>query len=73
MRNVVFMVLVCMSMSTPFVTAAQLDAVILADGSSIEPSFQFLKVIYIQYPDGGELSEILQGMETDHIIYSRQW
>ena len=63
MRNVVFMVLVCISMSTPFATAAQLDAVVLADGSSIEPSFQFLKVIYIQYPDGGELSEILQGME----------
>ena len=52
-----------MSMSVPFATAAQLNAVVLADGDVIRPSFQFLKIVYIQYPDGGEISEMLQDVE----------
>lgn len=45
----------------PFVSAAQLDATILSEEDVIEPSFQFLRIIYIEYPDGGEISEILRG------------
>ena len=37
----------------PYASAAQLDAVILSGEDSAEPSFQFLRVIYIEYPNGG--------------------
>jgi len=45
----------------PYASAAQLDAKILSGEDSIEPSFQFLRVIYIEYPNGGEISESLRG------------
>ncbi len=45
----------------PYASAAQLDAKILSGEDSAEPSFQFLRVIYIEYPDGGEISESLRG------------
>ena len=45
----------------PYASAAQLDAKILSNEDSVEPSFQFLRVIYIEYPDGGEISESLRG------------
>ena len=45
----------------PYASAAQLDAKILSGEDSVEPSFQFLRVIYIEYPDGGEISESLRG------------
>jgi hypothetical protein len=45
----------------PFAQAAQLDAKIPADENVIEPSFQFLRVIYIKYPNGGEIAELLKG------------
>ena len=45
----------------PYASAAQLDAKILSGEDSVEPSFQFLRVIYIEYPDGGEISESLLG------------
>ena len=45
----------------PYASAAQLDAKILSGEDSVEPSFQFLRVIYIEYPNGGEISESLRG------------
>jgi len=45
----------------PYASAAQLDAVILSGEDTAEPSFQFLRVIYIEYPNGGEISESLRG------------
>jgi len=45
----------------PYASAAQLDAVILSDEDSAEPSFQFLRVIYIEYLNGGEISDSLRG------------
>ena len=66
MRYVALVMVVCVSMGVPFASAAQLDAVILADEDVIRPSFQFLKIVYVQYPDGGEIAEMLQGAE--HII-----
>ena len=45
----------------PFASAAQLDGAILYQQESTEPSFQFLRIIYIEYPNGGEISESLRG------------
>ena len=43
----------------PYVSAAQLDASILYEDQITEPSFEFLRVAYIEYPDGGEIAQIL--------------
>ena len=45
----------------PVAFGAQLDAAILSGQESTEPSFQFLRVIYIEYPNGGEIAESLRG------------
>lgn len=45
----------------PSVWAAQLDADILVDNESMSPTFSFLRIIYIEYPDGGEIAHLLQG------------
>lgn len=45
----------------PYAYAAQLDAAILSEEDVIRPSFQFLRIIYIEYPEGGAISEVLQG------------
>ena len=45
----------------PYASAAQLDARIFSGEDLTEPSFQFLRIIYIEYPNGGEISELLQG------------
>ena len=45
----------------PYASAAQLDGAILYQQESTEPSFQFLRIIYIEYPNGGEISELLRG------------
>ena len=45
----------------PYASAAQLDGTILYQQDSTEPSFQFLRIIYIEYPNGGEISESLRG------------
>ncbi len=45
----------------PYASAAQLDASILSEEDSTEPSFQFLRVIYIEYEDNGNFSELLRG------------
>ena len=45
----------------PYASAAQLDGAILYQQESTEPSFQFLRIIYIEYPNGGDLSESLRG------------
>ena len=45
----------------PYASAAQLDAAILFGEESTEPSFQFLRVVYIEYPNGGEIAESLRG------------
>ena len=45
----------------PYASAAQLDASILSEEDSTEPSFQFLRVVYIEYEDNGNFSEVLRG------------
>lgn len=67
MRYVVIWILVCavsgMMSGVPYADAAQLDATVPAESEFIEPTFQFLKIIYIQYPDGGELADVLHGVD----------
>lgn len=58
-----FVILLFVSGLTPYASAAQLDAAILSEEDSTEPSFQFLRVIYIEYPDNGDISESLRGKE----------
>lgn len=53
----------------PYVQAAQLDAAIPTGENTIEPSFQFLRIIYIEYPNGGEIAKSLQG-KTQTISFS---
>jgi len=45
----------------PFASAAQMDAAILDKEETVTPSFQFLRIVYIEYPDGGEISDSLRG------------
>jgi len=60
MRHLILAVILVLGF-VPYASAAQLDAKILSGEDSVEPSFQFLRVIYIEYPDGGEISESLRG------------
>ncbi|MCE9653436.1 MAG: hypothetical protein K8Q89_10360 [Nitrosarchaeum sp.] len=53
----------------PYAHAAQLDAKIPTVGDTINPSFQFLRVIYIEYPNGGEIAKLLQG-KTQTVSFS---
>lgn len=68
MKYYVLLLLVS-SIFMPYAYAAQLDAKIPAGEDVIKPSFQFLRVIYIEYPNGGELAELLQG-KTQAISFS---
>ncbi len=60
MKYVILLLLIS-SGFMPYAHAAQLDAKIPTDENTIEPSFQFLRVIYIEYPNGGEITKLLQG------------
>ena len=60
MRHLILAVILVLGL-VPYASAAQLDAKILSGEDSAEPSFQFLRVIYIEYPNGGEISESLRG------------
>jgi len=60
MRYLILAIILVLGL-VPYASAAQLDAKILSGEDSVEPSFQFLRVIYIEYPDGGEISESLRG------------
>ncbi len=62
MKKVILAVILVMGL-VPFASAAQLDAAILANEKSIEPSFEFLRVIYIEYPNDGEIADALRGQK----------
>ena len=44
----------------PQVWGAQLDAKILVDDKTISPKFSFLRIIYIEYLEGGEMANLLR-------------
>jgi hypothetical protein len=64
-----FLTILVVSGSAPYVWAAQLDATILSQDNTTEPSFQFLRIIYLEYTNGGDLAELLQG-KTQTISFS---
>ncbi len=59
MKRILILILIIAG-AVPYASAAQLDAKLLSGEDSAEPSFQFLRIIYIEYPDGGEISEVLK-------------
>ena len=56
----IFILILIIAGAVPYASAAQMDAKLLSGEDSAEPSFQFLRIIYIEYPDGGEISEVLK-------------
>ncbi|HUT05755.1 MAG TPA: hypothetical protein VMW74_03580 [Nitrosopumilaceae archaeon] len=68
MKKVLLAVLI-LSGSFPSVWAAQLDAKIMADDDTISPSFSFLRIIYIEYTEGGEIAQLLRG-ENQNITFT---
>lgn len=61
--------LIIMSGFMPNASAAQLDAVIISDDLFVDPSFEFLRVVYIEYPEGGELKQLLEN-KSQEIIFN---
>lgn len=59
----VFLALILIMGLVPFASAAQLDAAILANENTIKPTFEFLRVIYIEYPNDGEIADTLRGQK----------
>ena len=53
----------------PFSYAAQLDAALLEGHEKTQPTFEFLRVIYIEYPEGGKFAEFLRG-EKKEILFT---
>ena len=58
-----FFAMLIISGLLPSVWAAQLDATILTKDTTSEPSFQFLRIVNIEYPNGGEIADLLQGQK----------
>ena len=58
--NRLLIVALIFSGTIPTVWAAQLDAKIFVEDDTMSPSFSFLRIIYIEYPDGGEIAQLLQ-------------
>jgi len=44
--------------------AAQLDATIGTKAESATPTFKFLRTIFVEYPEGGELADLLRGKDV---------
>lgn len=59
--KIVVILIIIISGFFPQVWGAQLDAKIMSDDKAISPNFSFLRIIYIEYPNGGEISELLRG------------
>lgn len=60
MKHIILAIILVLGL-VPYAYAAQLDASILFGDEITEPSFEFLRIVYIEYPDGGEISETLRG------------
>ncbi len=67
MKHLLLVALI-LSGSIPSVWAAQLDAKILVEDQTISPTFSFLRVVYIEYPEGGEIAQLLQGKNQNITI-----
>jgi hypothetical protein len=45
------------------VWAAQLDAKVGTKAESAQPTFKFLRTVFIEYPEGGEIADLLKGKD----------
>jgi len=61
MRVGIFLIAILVSGGIVPAYSAQLDVNIPADATEIIPSYKFLRIINLEYPDGGKLADILQG------------
>ncbi len=68
MKHLLLVALI-LSGTLPSVWAAQLDSKITVDDDNISPSFSFLRIIYIEYPEGGEIAQLLRG-ENQNITFT---
>lgn len=64
MKYIILTILVLSSLLPP-VWGAQLDAQILFDDKTVSPTFSFLRIIYVEYPEGGEIADLLRGKNQD--------
>ena len=55
-----FLMLLILSSFIPQIWGAQLDAKIMVDDKTMSPHFSFLRIISIEYPEGGEISDLLR-------------
>ncbi len=68
MKYYMLTTLVILSGFVPNVSAAQLDANIVSEDLFVDPSFEFLRVMYIEYPEGGELAHLLQNTSNEIVF-----
>lgn len=68
MKYYMLAALVILSGFVPNVSAAQLDANIVSEDLFVDPSFEFLRVMYIEYPEGGELAHLLQNTSNEIVF-----
>jgi len=57
----IFLSFLVVSCFLPPAWGAQLDAKITVEDQTISPTFNFLRIIYIEYPEGGEIADLLRG------------
>jgi len=55
--GVILVVIIGALLPSNIAYGAQLDAEILNDASELEPSFKFLRVVYVENLEDGELAE----------------
>nr|NIQ07973.1 hypothetical protein [Candidatus Korarchaeota archaeon] len=60
-EKVALATIVLLAAQAPIALGAQLDAVIRQDSQQIEPTFEYFRIIYIDYPNGGKLADLLRG------------
>ncbi len=62
-KIIILPIFVILITSIPFASAAQLDASINPENNRSNFTIKYLKTIYLKYPEGGQLSEILKDKE----------
>lgn len=63
-QNLIFLILIFCVLSSSFILPAHaiyLNSVINTKEQSSKPSFKFVKSIFVKYPDGGKIAELLRG------------
>lgn len=61
MRKAVLALLVIAMMPASQVWAAQMDVFVSNEDATIKPDFKFLRIMFIEYPEGGQIADSLVG------------